>query len=136
MDSTTISLDKHDVVNLDASWIGVYKRQFIFRDLIPLQLQQCPDGPFTHKDLKWDYMGVKGGAGLAYGPWLRYEDFVLGKLSKPLDVQTKFNKREKEQHKGSHPQLDTPLLSIGFANLSRIVYPKMSKSRDGSCPCF
>jgi hypothetical protein len=127
MDSTLVPLGRDELDDLDASWIGSFERQFILRNRIPLQLirdqvQQCPDGPFTHKDLKWDYRGVKGGAGVAYIPWLRYEDFVLGESTKRSDVQTKFNTRETERYKGSHPRLDTPLVSIRCANLSRMVY--------------
>ena len=126
MDSVVVPVGK-EADELDTSWIGLYERQFILRNRIPLQLirdqvQKCPDGPFTHKDLKWEFRGVKGGAGVAYIPWHRYEDFVLGESSKRSDVQTKFNTRETERYKGSHPRLDTPLVSIRCANPSPTVY--------------
>jgi hypothetical protein len=90
------------------SWIGAYERRYIERNWVVLQhyrdaIQVSPDGPFTFKDIKWEYRpprmqssmgkrkcalgGEKGERFMvAYILWIRLVDFITGEEKHRIDV--------------------------------------------------
>jgi hypothetical protein len=59
-DNEGASSEAEPYLGEDTSWIGAYERSYMEKKWTILQryryaLQLPPDGPFTYKDIKWEY---------------------------------------------------------------------------------
>lgn len=140
----TVASHSVDVkVEVDTSWIGPWETIYMQKNGHILQgyrdaVQFPPRGPFTFKDIKWDFrqpnsypdvveycrrnvpesgLGIGRSEGdvsekryhVAYIPWERVEEFVEGESKRRSDVQTRFLKRPKGKPPGHEPRHNTGL---------------------------